>query len=308
MNLKLVSCNVLAEDFYDKYFKDDKRQMLPVTKRANAFNTLFKSLDPDIICLQEYDNNVCSNFFTSGTYDIKHRYNKNDSHLVIAYKKTLTPIKPANPYFYPEEETTSCHGFMLIVLEEKSGKKLGIANAHLEGGGGATKKELENKSEEEKAKFYYDFRIKQLKQIETKIKEYKDIDSWIICGDFNLNISDVKIGNKDGYSYIRNNVLKESDGWKDADETHVTKTAVGISKEQKQEPQRLDYIFYKGTLTKPVYKVKIDPKKLLKHTKDDKDNTESFSDHSPITATWDDLSTALSLLKAKLLSLVKALT
>jgi endonuclease/exonuclease/phosphatase family metal-dependent hydrolase len=169
-------------------------------------------------------------------------------------------------------------------------------------------KEWGNKTPQEtKTKIYYDFRIKQLKQIETKIKEYENIDDWIICGDFNLNISDVKINNKDGYSYIRDNALKESDGWKDADKNNPKKsTCIGSD----GTPQRLDYIFYKGALNKPVYKVEIETfDELLRHESNDsgKKGVNSFSDHSPITATWDDLQTTLTILKAKLLSLVKTL-
>lgn len=317
INLKLVSCNPLDQGFYKHVFctikKLGEKNIKDLDSRATLFEKKIKEIDADIICLQEYLAKDFKNAIDKKIYDIKEY---TDCYLAIAYKRDR--FEPNMVLYVKKFAQMNNKGFMLLTLKDiKSGKKLGIVNAHLLGGNGVNGWQALKKEEKEfwekttiqkrKKEIYYAYRINQLEIITKKInaKTYNDIDNWIICGDFNLNIE------KSDYTNIEDEILKLDKNLIDIDKEEQKSTCIGSD----GNPQRLDYIFYKGKLNKLDYKVDLDTKYLLTHTAKDTTNKEinekGFSDHSPITATLtykeDPLTTALALLKAKLLSLAKTL-
>jgi len=250
----LISCNVL---FQGHYFNHAAKKM-PLKQRSTAFQKVLSSINiPDITCFQEWPHNQNSDQYKqfnkaleklNNTHaffsDAQLKKNKGDG-LLTGYNKSIFKKIAVHSKKFLTTGATDKTFLALQLRHNASGQVVGIINTHLKGGMPPSKIKLHYSNNR-----YLDFRIAQLKEIENYIKQEQTVDSWIICGDFNLNIASE---DKKTYDLFRKNVLTD---WKDIDPAGqnkneykpITTTVVFNQKNQKNEFQRLDYCFFTNNL------------------------------------------------------------
>ncbi len=284
-DIDVFSLNLLKHSYYRRHSGQTGAQDTPsLGVRQKATRSQFPQdlLEQfDIICLQEYDS---TNALLG---DIKHFNLIADKELCIYYNGGSLIFDSAlnAPYTTPSQvkakafkNTTEKYYLPLILAAEgQGGTRIGIINTHLPF---ATTD---------------DSQLAQLAEIAEYIRSKPEVQHWIICGDFNVNI---RAGGPGGLLYhdlffnrslpIQGassfvNTLGLQDAFGRTDHT----TRVTMVHSGGQYFNTTDYIWTSGfqTIAHKTLPEGLNKNKLLTHvTATDKDNAEYFSDHFALAA------------------------
>lgn len=295
LNFTLTTCNVLYEPYYVQYVRPNTN-LIPISDRKKAFQEALKDstalANADILCFQEWpyksghilDRVKNEQILVNNKPTTKNQYFDKDQqiHFINYLINIYSPIH----YHYVVEDAqydgllmvinknlfTVLHfevkpfddpnKKMLVVIVQPKGfnKKMGIITAHIPYNKMTNSAHLINAI---KAEY---------------LRIYPDIDSWILCGDFNYNIEDQNTVNQQQFAQLKtffpnmaNSVSSLLQG------TLLPSTTFGAPGHFEHD----DYVFYSPVLK--MTKIALyptDKKNLIRHQGQDPTRNTYFSDHA----------------------------
>ena len=292
--ITIKSCNVLYDEWYQKYAAKDIEKMDSKYRKnllLKAFEDRDQLANSDILCFQEWDvtdkDHVLSDTLTKHDYAyVAVKYNSEDPDgLVIAWKKDMLQ-KDSEPTIYSFEDTRystmNNSGLGIALRHALTNKIIYVTSLHASYIYGYEKR--------------YESVLKQLNTIKSDT-QIKNSDAAFICGDFNYNV------HSKNAKFYPNRELEQKDvqhsyaallenQWNDAEKTELISrypTAFGYT-----GFELLDYILFKGKGINSLIKSDSYPKNLkllIKHMQPNENEGPAydnyFSDHAILSATFD---------------------
>ncbi|MCB9493333.1 MAG: macro domain-containing protein [Epsilonproteobacteria bacterium] len=231
----LVSNNVLHQTPLQNYGKGVTHLLSGVLSETSRLSYIDsyqdKFKEAQIVCLQEDQGGTFSGKIQSLKPGVFQLIKQNpNADVAIIYDKTVFEIVGEVSYGFASSGFNE-GPYVLVTLRHKvTGKQVAVINTHLKGGPGYSGQ----------ANSYVKLRIDQINTIKTKIPS--DMPT-VLCGDFNLNASPAQ------YDEFMQATQLSILGFSNVDEKLQTPSCtvrVSPVKDPTDQPQRLDYIFYKG--------------------------------------------------------------